>query len=134
MLKQLALTAAIATAVALAATGCVKAPIDARADSHYTRQIDLTDSDLRDDTAVGTPIVTRDPEGQLLNVTVPIRAATNRQLYVDYRVTFLDAYGQVVSQTGWLNKTLAPNVFDQITFNSMSPRAADFRLDLRYAK
>jgi hypothetical protein len=114
--------------------GCVSPPIQGRADPYPPNQINFASDDLRTHTAVGAPIVNRDPQGQILFVTVPIRAATNLQLYVDYRVTFVDAYGQVVWQSGWFTKTLTPNVFDQITVNSPSPRAADFRVDFRYAK
>lgn len=118
----------------LLAVGCIKKPIEGRADIYPPSQIHFTEEDLRRKTAVGVPIVNRDEDGQILFVTVPIRAATNLQLYVQYRVTFLDAFGQVVWQSTWFNKTLAPNVFDQVSVNSPSPRAADFRVDFRYAK
>lgn len=134
MIKHIVIAATLGLSGLALVSGCVEKPIPGRADPHAPLQIDFTDDDLANRTAVGTPIVNRDAEGQLVHVTVPIRAATDKQLYIDYRVTFLDAYGQQVSATGWLNKTLAPNVYDQITFNSLSPRAADFRVDLRYAK
>lgn len=118
----------------LLGVGCVKAPIQGRADPFPSNQINFAEEDLRRNTAVGTPVVNRDSEGQILFVTIPIRAASNLQLYVDYRVTFLDAFGQVVWQSGWFTKTLTPNVFDQIQVNSPSPRAAEFRVDFRYAK
>lgn len=117
-----------------ALTGCIKKPIEGRADIYAPAQIHFVEEDLRRKTAVGVPVVNRDEDGQILFVTVPIRAATNLQLYVQYRVTFLDAFGQVVWQSTWFNKTLPPNVFDQVTVNSPSPRAADFRVDFRYAK
>lgn len=120
--------------VPLMLAGCVKAPIQGRADPYPSNQINFAEEDLRRKTAVGVPNVQRDSEGQILFVTIPIRAATNLQLYVDYRVTFIDVAGQVVWQSGWFNKTLTPNVFDQIQVNSPSPRAADFRIDFRYAK
>ena len=116
------------------AGGCIKKPIQGRADIYPPAQVHFTEEDLRRKTAVGVPVVNRDDAGDILLVTVPIRAATNLQLYVQYRVTFLDSYGQVVWQSTWFNKTLAPNVFDQVSVNSPSPRAADFRIDFRYAK
>ena len=93
----------------------------------------LVSERLRRDTAIGTPNVARDENG-LLFVTVPIRSAINKTLYVDYRVTFLDQTGQVVSRHGFFTKTLEPNTPDQIVVNSTSPRAADFQIDFRYAR
>ncbi len=116
--------------------GCadtIKPPIQARQDPYQREQIHITNMDLRRHTAVDHPFITRD-DGGLLQVQVPIRAATNLKLYIDYRVTFFDRNGQEITQTGWLHKTLSPNTPDQITFNSTSPRAADFQLDLRYSE
>jgi hypothetical protein len=113
--------------------GCVKAPIEGRQDPYQPNQVNFAQEDLRRDTAIEPLRLSRDAAG-LLFVTLPIRAATNKQLYVDYRVTFLDRNGQLAWQSGWLNKTLAPNVFDQIQANSLSSRAADVRIDLRWAQ
>lgn len=116
------------------ASGCVKAPIEGRQDPYAPSQIMFASKDLRNKTAVGAPSVARDDVGSILHVTVPIRAATNLQLYVDYRATFFDRNNQQISQTAWATKTLAPNVPDRIVVNSMGPNAADFQIDLRYAK
>ena len=126
------LLSAVLVAAAVSVTGCVKAPIEGRQDPYQSNQINFAQEDLRRMTAVMAPVVARD-QANLMHVSVPIRAATNKQLYVDYRFTFLDANGQENSRTGWMTKTLAPNVFDQIEANSLSPRAADFRMDLRWA-
>ncbi|HZZ42715.1 MAG TPA: DUF1425 domain-containing protein [Tepidisphaeraceae bacterium] len=114
-------------------SGCVKAPIEGRQDPYQSNQVNFAQEDLRRMTAVMAPVLARD-ESNLLHVSVPIRAATDKQLYVDYRVTFLDRNGQETFRTGWMPKTLSPNVFDQISANSLSPRAADFRMDLRWAQ
>ena len=71
---------------------------------------------------------------RLLYVTVPVRAATDLKLYVDYRFTYFDQGGQVINQTGWFTRTLAPNVPDYIEVSSLGPRAADFQMDFRYAQ
>ena len=113
--------------------GCVKPPIEGRQDPYQANQINFAQEDLRKETAVMAPRVARDEAG-LMHVSVPIRAATDRQLYVDYRFTFLDANGQETSATGWMTKSLTPNVFDEISGNSLSARAADFRIDLRWAR
>src|SRR5229473_8253081 len=116
--------------LALVATGCaddVKPPILARADPYIPAQVHIASNDLRRHTAVGQPQVSRDDAG-LLFVTLPIRAATDQKLYVDYRVSFFDRNGAPLSQTEWLHKTLTPNVPDQIIVNSSSSRAADFQM------
>lgn len=119
------------------AGGCrnnsVDAPNYARSDAWLPAQIQISDDDLRKKTAFGEPLVSRDAAG-LLFVTIPVRAATDLTLYVDYRTTFLDRNGHPIQQTGWSNKTLYPNVFDHIQVNSVSPDAADFRVDFRYAR
>jgi hypothetical protein len=119
----------------LAVVGCsrVRPPVQGRLDPYAPPQVTFADSAMKDRTAVGTPILTRD-EGGLLHVTVPFRSAEERQIYIDYRITFVDRNGQVLSQSAWMPKVLTPNVPDQIQANSMSPQAADFQLDLRYAK
>jgi hypothetical protein len=124
----------IAISLALLLAGCVKPPIEGRLDPYDTAQIHFASDDLKKSTAVKTPIVSRDQEGNILHVTVPVRAATNKELHVDYRVTFKDHNGQVLNQTGWFTRTLAPNVPDSITVNSLGPRAADFQVDFRYAQ
>lgn len=114
--------------------GGVKAPKQPRMDPYRPGQVHVTSEDLRKKTAVGEPVVTRDEVGRLLFVTVPIRSASNLKLYVDYRVTFFDSAGAVIEQTGWMNKTLEPNVPDQVVVNSKTPRAANFQVDVRYAQ
>jgi hypothetical protein len=119
--------------LALAIVGCVKPPIEGRLDPYESKQIHFAQSDLRRRTAVGTPTAQRDDAGNILHVTVPVRAATDTELHVDWRVTFFDRNGQLLNQTGWNTKTLAPNTPDYITVNALGPRAADFQLDFRWA-
>ena len=115
--------------------GCgVKPTIEGRQDPFPPSQVMFASKDLRSKTAVSAPSVSRDETGGILHVTLPIRAATDLELYVDYRTTFFDKNGQQISQTGWTRKTLAPNVPDRIVVNSMGPSAADFQIDLRYAQ
>ncbi len=125
----------IPIALLAALTGChVNAPKEPRADPYGRQQIEVTSERLRVDTAVGEPIVARDSSGDLVHVSVPIRSAINKTLYVDYFVTFFDRNGQRLSKLGPTTVTLEPFANDQIEFNSMSPRATDFQLTLRYAK
>lgn len=129
-------TILILLATAMISAGCetVNRPIEGRADPYPAAQVNFASKDLRRDTAVGTPIVQRDEISNQLVVTVPIRSAINKTLYIDYRTTFLDANGVPISQTGWLTKTLEANTPDAITATSYSARAADFQMDLRYAR
>lgn len=115
--------------------GCdnVRPHIEGRQDPYRPSQLMFDSDTLRRDTAVGAPVVERDASG-ILYVTVPIRSAINKTLYVDYRVTFFDRTGQVVSRLGPFTKTLDPNTPDQIQVNSTSSRAADFQIDFRYAR
>jgi hypothetical protein len=116
--------------------GCsnrVRAPIEGRQDPYVPAQVHFDSQRLRKDTAVGAPNVARDEAG-ILHVTVPIRSAINKTLYVDYRVTFLDRNGQVVSRVGPITKTLDPNTPDSIHVNSTDARAEDFQIDFRYAR
>lgn len=115
-------------------TGCVKPPIESRLDPYTPSQVHFASKQLRDETAVGTPTVSRDDTGNILYVTLPVRAATNKELHVDYRVTFFDKNQQMLNQTGWFTHTFPPNIPDTITVNSLGPRAADFQVDFRYAQ
>jgi hypothetical protein len=133
-MTRLLASALLVLGLGLVVSGCVKPPIEGRQDPYAAPQIAFASKDLRNKTAVDTPSVSRDEAGGILHITVPIRAATDLQLYVDYRTTFFDRNGQQISQTGWTRKTLAPNVPDRIVINSMGPSAADFQLDLRYSK
>jgi uncharacterized protein YcfL len=114
--------------------GGVRAPLEGRADPFVPAQVHFDSKALQRDTAVGTPIARRDQAG-LLVVTVPFRSAINKTLYVDYYVTFFDERGTPVApKMGPFNKTLQANTPDSITVTSLTPRAADFQIDFRYAR
>ena len=132
-MKHLVLALLTLAVITIGCSRRPRPPIEGQLDPYAPRQVMFADKDLARRTAVGQPHATRDEAG-LLHITVPIRAATKFQLYVDYRVTFFDDRGNVLNQTGWMTKTLVPNVPDQIRANSMSPQAADFQMDLRFAK
>ena len=134
MLRLMILLGALSGTLWMSA-GCggVKKPIEARNDPYLDKWYEIASEDLRRSTALQPPIFQRDEAG-LLFVQVPIRATTDLQLYTEYKVWFLDDRGAVISETGWLTKTLPPNIHDYISFNSVSPRAADFRMALRYGR
>jgi hypothetical protein len=139
--QTLALAAPLFTAgLAAALPGCASdqpAPtVPGRADPYVPpRQIELADVSLRHETAFGNPVVSRDEAGNLF-VTLPLRNTTNHVLAVEYRVSFLDASGQPLpgSPTTWFPINLPARAPDRITVNSVTPQAADFQIDVRYAR
>lgn len=115
------------------AAGCVKPPLQGRADPYVPDQINIANRDLRDRTAFQPAVLKR--ENGILYVTQPVRAATNLDLHVDYKVVFVDSTGSVVDETGWLGGlTLTRNTWSYIRVNSANANAADFHLQLRYAQ
>ena len=124
----------------LALSACSKAPpyTEGRAERFTPPQIMFTGpdgDDLRNATLVDQPILARDG-AELLRVTVPVRATANQVLHTQYRVTFYDNTGQPLpgSPTGWFRKDLEPGGRELIVFNSTSPRAADFQMEVRWAR
>lgn len=122
-----------ACALLLLVAGCVKPPNLGRADPYAMSQITFAEDSLQRLTAVGTPIVSRPAETNLLTVTVPVRAASNRRLFVEYQGLFFDDTGVEIDRTAWMNKTLEPNVQDVVTVRSANPRSTAFRIAFRYA-
>jgi type IV secretory pathway VirD2 relaxase len=127
---------ALTLGLALAAAACtprVRGPVEPREDTSGSPQINLTDRELQDRLAVRAPIVSQDEAG-LLHVTVPVRNTTSRQMTVQYRVTFFDRNRSPIQETTWFDRTMSPHTQQTITFNSTSPRADDFQVDVRPAK
>jgi Protein of unknown function (DUF1425) len=118
------------------AVGCeqVRKPIEGRQDPYAAPQVQFASNDLRRSTAIDAPQVARDDTGNLLYVTLPIRSTTNQNLYVDYRVTFIDTAGRPVGPASWQTTTLQSNIAQRITANSTGPQAVDFQIDLRWAR
>ena len=119
----------------LVVLGCndVRPPIEGRADPFVPPQVSFASGELRNDTAVGTPILTHNQSG-LLTVTVPFRSAIDKTLYVDYSVTFFDENHVSLGTSGPFTKVLEANTPDQITFTSPWKQAADFQMSCRYAR
>lgn len=111
---------------------------EGRAERYVPPQIQMTGPErenLRLMTSIDRPILTRDP-ADILHVTVPVRATSYEVLHVQYRVTFVDNNGQPLPgyPTGWLRQTLEPGGSVPMKFNSTSPRAQDFQMELRFAR
>lgn len=118
--------------------GCqssVPAPVPGRADPYIPQQINIADKNLRTRTAFMQPNLARDAQTGILFVSVPARVTYEKQLYVEYRTVFLDDRGMEINPDAtWMRKTLAPNVWTTLTANSTTPRAVDFRMDMRYGR
>ncbi len=118
--------------LSLAACG-VKPPIEPRAEPYGPKQVYIASNDLREKTAVDTPIVTR--KNGIMYVTIPIRSASDYDLHIDYQVTFFNAEGEPIYTGPWENgPVLVRNTPNHIQFHSPSGDAADFRVNLRYAE
>lgn len=120
-------------ALIIGCSNSVRPPKVGRNDPYESQQMHFASEELRRDTAVGKPIVSRDAAG-LLVVSVPIRSAIDKTIYIDYRVTFYDQTGQEVGKTSWASATLEANVPQRVTVNSTTARAADFQMDFRYSR
>jgi uncharacterized protein YcfL len=113
--------------------GCVPPSYQGRNDPYPAGQIQFTSSDLQGDTAVGRPIVSRDPAGYL-RVNIPIRATINQDLHVDYQTQFFDATGAVIETTAWHTVTLPANTPYSVSDVSTTPAAANFQVTFRYER
>jgi hypothetical protein len=133
--KHLILFTLTASPLVAGLAGCgVNPPIQPRMDPYSPSQIHIDSEELREDTAVGAPNTSRDDSG-ILYVTIPIRSAIDKTLYVDCYVTWIDKNGQPIGdRMGPKTITLDPNTPSSVTFNSTTPRAADFQVDFRYAR
>jgi len=135
-------------AVALIAGGCqesgtnwgagtVPRYVEGRAEVFSPPQIMLVGpdaNDMRDNTLFEPPILSRD-SAELLRVTAPVRVTGDKRLHIQYRVTFFDKTGQPLpGPTAWFRQSLTPGSRELIVFNSTSPRAEGFQLELRYAR
>ncbi|HEX2973746.1 MAG TPA: hypothetical protein VHP11_15545 [Tepidisphaeraceae bacterium] len=113
--------------------GCVKAPIEGRADPYVAPQVSFADADLANRTAVLPPIMER--KDGILYVTVPVRVASDLDLHIDYQVTFFNENGAPIEQTSWIGgTTITRNSYRYIKVNSSSGNAVDFHMQLRYAQ
>ena len=131
--------ALVALSVALGAVagtaGCkrTKAPYDVNADPYLPAQVQIADKGLARKLAFQNPRADRD-EANLLHVTVPVRAATNRPQIVQYRFTFFDETGRPLPGGEYRTETLESNTFAYLQGNSTTPQAADYQVEIRPAR
>lgn len=77
--------------------------------------------------------VERLPEGHL-RVVIEVRNNTGKELRIDYKVRFLDRSGVELEGGPWTHRILAARIEEQISFNSISVQAADWRFHVRWAR
>jgi Protein of unknown function (DUF1425) len=126
--------------IGVALAGCNEVPpyTEGRAEPYPPPQIQLAGpdrEDLRRSTVIDRPVQQRD-DADLLVITVPIRATSDQILHVQYRVSFLDSNGVPLPgyPTGWFRKSLEPGAWSPIKFNSTTPKAEQWQMELRYAR
>jgi len=130
-------TIAVLGVLCLLTAGCQSdtAPIEAQTDetNAYPR-ISLSQRSLEKAIGFQEPIVTRSQNG-LMRVTVPVRARSNEDLHIEYRVLWFDASGQPITPaTGWTPVRLEPRQPQQIVAMSSSAAAADYNMQVRWSR
>jgi hypothetical protein len=136
MNRTIKLTALLFAILAVAGCGTVELnPTPARGDRFTADHVVFSgQDDLVDHVAIGNIVRTFDSSG-ILHVTIPARATTPDDLYVDYRLTYFDEnHNPIDVPTAWQTKTLHSNIFEYIQANASSAQARDFQLDFRTAR
>lgn len=125
--------AAMMTVFSACLAGCQsEAPLTARGEDYDHPWLTVGSKDLRASTKVDDARRTRDEAG-LLHVSVPVRNVTDKQLYIDYRVTFFDQ-NEMELQTYRNTMTIPARGIRNATANSTSPKADSFRMELTYPR
>lgn len=114
--------------------GCQsEAPLAARQEQYDYPWLMVGSKDLRASTMVSDARRSRDDAG-LLHVSVPIRNVTDKQLYVDYRVTFYDRNQMPLPQEYRNTLTIPARTARDAKFNSTSPKAETFQMEITYPR
>jgi uncharacterized protein YcfL len=80
------------------------------------------------------PQVSRTAAGNLL-VVVPLRAASNETLHLEYRAVWFDAqHRPIPPEMTWAPLRLEPRQPQQLSVNSSSSDAVDYNLQFRWGK
>jgi len=113
----------------------VEPPSRGRADVTDHSRIFFSQQDkaqyLRESTAINEEVISRDQFG-LLSVTIPIRSAVNKSLYLEYNYEFFDASGRSIeSPKSWQPVVLEAGSPNTIQFTSVTRDAADYRVNIR---
>jgi len=78
--------------------------------------------------------IDRDPD-RPMQVEVPVRNISDRQYLIDYRILFFDGDDMAVTPTmGWRFMAIEANQTARLTAGAMSPDAANYRLEIKWAR
>lgn len=120
--------------------GCqkgVEPPARGRADITDHRRIFFSktyENQLRESTAILEEHIGRDQYGHL-TVTVPIRSAVSRTLYLEYMYEFYDGSGRrIEGPMGPIPITLEAGSPGTIQFTSVTQNADDYRVTIRFQR
>ncbi len=70
-----------------------------------------------------------------MQVEVPVRNLAERQYLIDYRILFFDGDDMAVTPTmGWRFMAIEANQTARLTAGAMSPDAANYRLEIKWAR
>lgn len=120
-----------------ACSGCRSdtAPIPASNDEALSYpQITLSQRSLQGALGFQKPVVTQTGDN-LMQVTVPVRARSNQELHVEYKVVWLDASGRPVPpDLSWRPLRLEPRQPHNIIVNATSPKATDYNMQFRWSR
>jgi uncharacterized protein YcfL len=131
-LRRFAPVVLIAAFIAL--VGCT-APIAAKNDEVKAYpEITLSQRSLERQLGFQPPTVAR-VSNNLLQVTVPVRAKTDHEMNVEYKVVWFDIIGQVIKpETGWVPLRLEPRQPQTVTVQSTSEDAVRYNLQFRVGR
>jgi uncharacterized protein YcfL len=97
-------------------------------------KITLSQGSLAEAIRVGEPTLAT-VANDLLQLNVPIRAHSDDQLHVEYRVVWKDKTGKPIApQSVWTGIKLAPRQPQNLIATSTSKEAVDYNLQLRWSR
>jgi uncharacterized protein YcfL len=96
--------------------------------------ITLSQGTLQEALGFQEPIVSRTADN-FMHVSLPVRARSNEELLIEYRVIWLDASLQPLRpETAWVPLRLEPRQPYNITVQSTTPLATNYNLQFRWSR
>jgi uncharacterized protein YcfL len=118
----------------LALTGCQNPPISGKAETEVYPKISVNDGELARALRFEPTIVTTTPVGNL-QLTQPMRSASNEVLFIEWRVDWFDRNGQIIRpEMTWQRLRLEPRMQIRTNAQSTSPEAVDYQIYIRWSR
>lgn len=118
----------------MALLGCQNAPIAAEAETEPYPKISLNDDELARALRFEPTIVTTTPVGNL-QLTQPMRSASNEVLFLEWRVDWFDRNGQIIQpEMTWARLRVEPRMQIRTNAQSTSPDAVDYQIYVRWSR